>query len=97
MQAATRADYIRTYFTLFAYFQQERGLIVHNGHPFEYADQVLIEFFTMMSIRRITAFKARQNWPLRKMSGMPAAALTGLDYQHQGPRTLCRRFHLLTL
>src|SRR3970282_1287608 len=59
MQAPTRADYVRVYFTLFERFQQEREQEVHYGHPFEYADQVLIVFFTMMSIRRITAFKAQ--------------------------------------
>ena len=62
MQAPTRADYVRTYFTLFDYFQQEREPIVHYGHPFEYADQILIVFFTMMSVRRITAFKAQHRW-----------------------------------
>jgi len=62
MQAATRADYIRAYFTLFDCFQQERGKIVHYGHPFEYADQVLIVFFTMMSVRRIFGFKTQHRW-----------------------------------
>ena len=57
MQAPTRADYVKVYFTMSAYFQQEREQMVHYGHPFEYADPVLIVFFTMMSIRRITAFK----------------------------------------
>lgn len=65
MQAPTRADYVRTYFTLFDYFQQEREQhIVHYGHPFEYADQILIVFFTMMNIRCITAFKAQHRWLL---------------------------------
>lgn len=64
MQAPTRADYVRTYFTLFDYFQQEREHIVHYGHPFEYADQILIVFFTMMNIRCITAFKAQHRWLL---------------------------------
>lgn len=62
MQAPTRADYARIYFTLFDDYQQERGKIAHSGHPFEYADQVLIVFFTMMSIHRITAFKAQHRW-----------------------------------
>lgn len=62
MQAPTRADDVRIYFTLFEYFRQERGQIAHCGHPFEYADQVLIVFFSMMSIRRITAFKAQHRW-----------------------------------
>lgn len=67
MQAPTRADYVRVYFTLFDYFEQERGRIAHCGHPFEYADQVLIVFFTMMSIRRITAFKAQHRWLMRHL------------------------------
>jgi hypothetical protein len=62
MQAPTRADYVRTYFTLFESFQQEREQTVHYGHPFEYEDQILIVFYTMMSIRRITAFKAQHRW-----------------------------------
>ena len=67
MQAPTRADYVRTYFTLFEYFQQERGKSKHCGHPFEYADQVLIVFFTLMITRRITAFKAQQRWLLQHL------------------------------
>jgi len=62
MQAPTRADYVRVYFTLFERFQQEQGRNVHYGHPLEYADRVLIVFFTMMSIRRLTAFKAQHRW-----------------------------------
>jgi hypothetical protein len=62
MQVPTRADYVRVYFTLFECFQQERGNNIHFGHSFEYTDQVLIVFFTVMSIRRITAFKAQHRW-----------------------------------
>ena len=62
MQAPARADYVRVYFTMFAYFQQEREQMVHYGHPFAYQDQVLIVFYTMMSVRRITAFKAQHRW-----------------------------------
>ena len=67
MQAPTRADYVRVYFTLFDLFEQEQEHIVHCGHPFEYADQILIVFFTMMCIRRITAFKAQHRWLLHHM------------------------------
>lgn len=67
MQAPTRADYVRTYFTLFEYFQQERGKVAHNGHPFTYADQVLIVFFTMMIARRITGFKTQHRWLLQHL------------------------------
>jgi len=67
MQAPTRADYVRVYFTLFEYFQQARGATVHRGHPFEYQDRVLIVFFTIMSIRRITTFKAQHRWLLQHL------------------------------
>ena len=67
MQAPTRADYVRVYFTLFDYFQQARGKVVHRGHPFEYTDQVLIVFFTMMSLRRISTFQAQQRWLLQHL------------------------------
>lgn len=64
-QAPARADYVGVYFTLFEQFEQERGRNIHYGHPFEYADRVLIVFFTMMSIRRITAFQAQHRWLLQ--------------------------------
>jgi len=91
MQAPTRADYVRVYFTLFAYFQQEREQIVHYGHPFEYADQVLIVFFTMMSIRRITAFKAQHRW---LMSHLHIAISLGFE-QIPVRTTLSRRYKML--
>lgn len=67
MQAPTRADYVKTYFTLFERFQQEREQVIHHGHPFEYADQILIVFFTIMSVRRITAFKSQHRWLLHHL------------------------------
>jgi hypothetical protein len=68
MQAPTRADYVRIYFTLYERFQQEQENRIHYGHPFEYTDQVLIVFFTLMSVRRITAFKAQHRWLLHHSS-----------------------------
>jgi hypothetical protein len=50
-------NYVRVT-TLFDYEQEQRI----KWHPFEYTDRVLIVFFTMMSVRRITAFKAQQRW-----------------------------------
>lgn len=91
MQAPTRADYVKVYFTLFAYFQQEREKVVHYGHPFEYADQVLIVFFTMMSIRRITAFKAQYRWLL---SHLHFAIALGFE-QIPVRTTLSRRYKTL--
>lgn len=67
MQVPTRADYVRAYFTLFNCFQQERGNIADYGHPFAYAEQVLIVFFTMMIVRRITAFKTQHRWLLQHL------------------------------
>jgi hypothetical protein len=67
MWVPTRADYVKAYFTLFESFEQEREKVIYYGHPFEYADQVLIVFFTMMSLRRITAFKAPHRWLMRHL------------------------------
>jgi hypothetical protein len=91
MQAPTRADYVRAYFTLFERFQQEREKDIHYGHPFEYADQVLIVFFTMMSIRRITAFKAQHRW---LMSHLHIAIPLGFE-QIPVRTTLSRRYKML--
>jgi len=91
MRAPTRADYVRVYFTLFERFQQEQEGVVHYGHPFEYADQVLIVFFTMMSIRRITAFKAQHRW---LMSHLHIAIPLGFE-QIPVRTTLSRRYKTL--
>ena len=55
-------DYVETYFTLFGIFQQGRGRREKRGRPYTYADKVLIVFFTMMLMKRITAFKAQHRW-----------------------------------
>ena len=88
MPAPTRADYVRVYFTLFEYFQQAQGKVAHYGHPFEYEDQVLIVFFTMMSIRRITAFKAQHRW---LMQHLHVAIALGFEQIPQRS-TLSRRY-----
>jgi hypothetical protein len=62
MQAPSQADYVNAYFTLFDRFKQEQDNPVHFGHPFDYEDKVLIVFFTIMMVRRITAFKAQHRW-----------------------------------
>ena len=67
MQAPTRADYVKVYFTLFERFEQEQEKVIHYGLPFAYEDRVLIVFFTMMSVRRITAFKTQYRWLLRHL------------------------------
>jgi hypothetical protein len=91
MQAPTRADYVKAYFTLFAYFEQEREKVVHPGHPFTYADQVLIVFFTMMSIRRITAFKAQHRWLLSHLHIALALGFAQIPVR----TTLSRRYKTL--
>jgi len=91
MQAPTRADYVRTYFTLFEYFQQERGQVAHPGHPFEYADQALIVFFSLMMVRRLTAFKAQHRW---LMQHLHEALLLGFE-QIPHRITLSRRYKTL--
>ena len=91
MQAPARADYVKVYFTLFECFQQEREPVVHYGHPFEYADQVLVVFFTMMSIRRITAFKAQYRWLMRHLH-----IANSLGFEQIPVRTtLSRRYKML--
>lgn len=91
MQAPTRADYVKVYFTLFEYFQQEREQVVQYGHPFEYADQVLTVFFTMMSIRRITAFKAQHRWLMHHLHMAIALGFEQIPVR----TTLSRRYKAL--
>jgi len=91
MQAPTRADYVRTYFTLFESFEQERGKVAHHGHPFEYADQVLIVFFSMMIARRIIAFKAQQRWLMHHLHEAPALGFEQIPHRI----TLSRRYKTL--
>ena len=91
MQATTRAVYVRVYFTLFECFQQEREPFVQYGHLFEYADQVLIVFFTMMIVRRITAFKAKHMWLMRYLH---VAIPLGFE-RIRARTTLSRRYKVL--
>ena len=93
MWAPTRADYVRAYFTLFERFEQEREKVIHNGHPFEYADRVLIVFFTMMSVRRITAFKAQHRWLLNHLHIAIALGFEQIPHRI----TLSRRYKTLYL
>ena len=91
MELPSQNDYVETYFTLFELFQQDQGHPACRGRPYTYQDQVLIVFFTMMLIRRITAFKAQHRWLRRH----PIEAL-GLGFEHIPHRTtLSRRFKQL--
>jgi hypothetical protein len=62
MEAPSRADYVKAYFTLFDRFEQTQTEVVNLGRPFVYTDRVLVVFFTIMLLRRITAFKAQRRW-----------------------------------
>lgn len=91
MQAPSQADYVRVYFTLFERFQQEQGNPVHYGHPFDYEAKILIVFFTIMMVRRITAFKSQHRW--LKNHPQEAAQLGFEQVPHR--TTLSRRFRSL--
>jgi len=91
MQAPSKADYVTAYFTLFERFQQERGNLVHYGHPFDYEAKLLFVFFTIMMVRRITAFKTQHRW---LKNHRDEAAQLGFDHiPHR--TTLPRRFKSL--
>lgn len=62
MQAPSMTDYVKIYFTLYDRFEQGQKGGSHRGHPFDYETKYLILFFTIMMIRRITAFKAQHRW-----------------------------------
>jgi len=91
MQAPSQADYVMAYFTLFDRFKQEQGNPVHYGHPFDYEDKVLIVFFTIMIVRRITAFKTQHRW----LENHPEEAVQFGFEQVPHRTTLCRRFKSL--
>lgn len=62
MQAPSKNDYVRTYFTLYERFEQGQHKSSHRGRPCEYTTKCLILFFTIMMIRRITAYQAQHRW-----------------------------------
>ena len=91
MQAPSKADYVMAYFTLFERFQQEQGSQAHYGRPFDYEVQILIVFFTIMMVRRITAFKTQHRW----LENHPDEAVQ-LGFEQAPHRTtLSRRFKSL--
>ena len=55
-------DYVKTYFTLYERFDQEQNQAVHRGRPFDYETKTMILFFTIMLVRRISAYKAQRRW-----------------------------------
>ena len=91
MKAPTRGDYVRLYFTMFQRFRQEQNESVHPGHPYDYSDCLLIVFFTLLLVRRITTFKAQRRW----LDNHPEAAKE-LGFERLPDRTtLSRRYKSL--
>lgn len=62
MLKPTFADYVQLIYTLFDKFEQEQMASSHRGHPFTYAQKLLIVFFTIMHFRRIFRFKTQRRW-----------------------------------
>ena len=91
MERPSRDDYVETYCTLFEKFQQGRNQAVEQGRPYTYEDQILIVFFTMMMIRRITAFKAQHRWLNRHPVEVQRLGIVSVPHR----TTLSRRFKKL--
>lgn len=91
MKAPSKTDYVKTYFTLYEHFEQGQNKGSHRGHPYDYEMKCLILFFTMMMIRRITAFKAQNHWLKHHLDEMQP-----LGFERVPDRTtLSRRYRLL--
>ena len=88
MKLPSQNDYVDTYFTLFELFQQDRNQRAGRGRPFTYQDQILIMFFTMMLLKRITAFKAQHRWLINHPQEMFRLGMTAIPHR----TTLSRRF-----
>ena len=91
MELPSKGDYVETYFTLFEQFQQGRNPSTRRGRSYTYEDQVLIVFFTMMMIRRITAFKAQHRWIGSHPMEAQQIGIKGMPHR----TTLSRRFKQL--
>ncbi len=88
MELPSKDDYVETYFTLFEKFEQGRNQPPGRGRPYEYEERILIVFFTMMMIRRITAFKAQRRWLNRHPLEAQQLGIAGIPHR----TTLSRRF-----
>jgi hypothetical protein len=88
MKLPSQNDYVDKYFTLFELFQQGRTQRVGRGRPFRYQDQILIMFFTMMLLKRITAFKAQHRWLINHPHEMFQLGMAAIPHR----TTLSRRF-----
>lgn len=88
MQAPSQTDYANLYFTLYERFEQGQTAVPHRGHPYDYETKSLILFFTIMLVRRITAFKAQQRWLVQHSAMVKQLGLETIPVR----TTLSRRF-----
>ena len=91
MQAPSRADYVRSYSTLFDCFEQAQPAASRRGRPFTYAQRLLIIFFTCMLLRRITEVKAQQRWLRTHPDDAQQLGFTAIPHR----TTLMRRYKAL--
>ena len=88
MELPSKDDYVETYSTLFEKFEQGRNQPLGRGRPYEYEEGILIVFFTMMMIRRITSFKAQRRWLSKHPLEAQQLGMAGIPHR----TTLSRRF-----
>ena len=88
MKLPSQNDYVDTYFTLFELFQQDQNQQACRGRPYTYQDQALIVFFTMMLIKRITAYKAQHRWMISHPQEIIRFGMAAIPHR----TTLSRRF-----
>jgi hypothetical protein len=62
MLRPTFADYVQRIYTLFEEFERQQTAASHRGHPFTYAQKLLIVFFVIMHFRCIFRFKTQRRW-----------------------------------
>ena len=88
MDAPTRADYVRSYSTLFTRFEQAQPPASRRGHPFTYAHRLMVIFFTCMLLRRIHEFQAQHRWLLTHPNDAEQLGFTSIPHR----TTLMRRY-----
>jgi hypothetical protein len=86
------ADYVHIYFTLFDRFRQTKAKTACRGRSFTYTEKLLIVFFTMMLIRRITNFKAQHRWLTAHRENAQQLGFPSIPHR----TTLSRRFKNLS-
>lgn len=86
METPTMTDYIQMISKLFDQFEQQQARSSPRGHPFTYAQKMLLVFFLLMQCRRIFRGKAQWRW----LTTHPQAAQT-IGFQRVPHRTTLRR------